>query len=100
LSTTGYIILGVGFTMAAAVLIYSLFRGKKAPDNPWGAATLEWKCCSPPTTANFEIQPWVGSPYVYDDFVYDPDEGGYVEVLPDLHRSGKTAETPAAPATH
>ncbi|QDV76299.1 cytochrome c oxidase subunit I [Botrimarina mediterranea] len=100
LSTSGYVILGVGFSLAAAVLIYSLFRGKKAPDNPWGAATLEWKCCSPPTTANFEIQPWVGSPYVYDDFVYDPDEGGYVEVLPDLHRSGKTADAPAAPVTH
>ncbi|TWT99869.1 cytochrome c oxidase subunit 1 [Botrimarina colliarenosi] len=101
LSTSGYFVLGAGLVMAAAVLIYSLFRGKKAPNNPWGAATLEWKCCSPPTTANFEIQPWTGSPYVYDDFVFDPDEGGYVEVLPDLHRSAAVpAERPAVPATH
>lgn len=95
-STAGYFILGAGLFLAAGVLIYSLFRGKKAPNNPWGAATLEWKCCSPPTTANFEVQPWVGSPYVYDDFVYDPDEEGYVEVLPDLTRTAKTADEPAA----
>lgn len=94
LSTSGFFVLGTGLFLAAGVLIYSLFRGKKAPDNPWGAATLEWKCCSPPTTANFEVQPWVGSPYVYDDFVYDPDEEGYVEVLPDLTRTMKPAEEP------
>lgn len=99
-STSGYMILGVGFAIAATVLIVSLFRGRKAPNNPWGAATLEWKCCSPPTTQNFEVQPWTGSPYVYDDFVYDPDEGGYVEVLPDLTRGAKLASKPAMPATH
>jgi len=96
LSTTGYFVLGAGLFLAAAVLIYSLFRGKKAPDNPWGGATLEWKCCSPPTSQNFEIQPWVGEPYVYDDFVYDPDEEGYVEVLPDLTRDRKPAEQPVS----
>ncbi|QDT70713.1 Cytochrome c oxidase subunit 1 [Planctomycetes bacterium MalM25] len=99
LSTTGYFVLGTGLFLAAAVLIISLFKGKKAPDNPWGAATLEWKCCSPPTHHNFEVQPWTGSPYVYDDFVYDPDAEGYVEVLPDLQRDAKPAEAPAAPAT-
>lgn len=99
LSTSGFFVLGVGLFLAAGVLIYSLFRGKKAPDNPWGAATLEWKCCSPPTTGNFEVQPWVGSPYIYDDFVYDPDDQGYVEVLPDLTRTMKPAEEPAAPAS-
>lgn len=99
MSTCGFFLLGVGLFLAAGVLIYSLFRGKKAPNNPWGAATLEWKCCSPPTHHNFEIQPWTGSPYVYDDFVFDPDEGGYVEVLPDLTRGAKPAEAPAEPAT-
>ena len=28
--------------------IRSLINGPKAPANPWGAATLEWKCSSPP----------------------------------------------------
>ncbi|MEQ8847062.1 cbb3-type cytochrome c oxidase subunit I [Botrimarina sp.] len=100
MSTTGFVVLGTGLFLAAGVLIYSLFRGKKAPNNPWGAATLEWKSCSPPTHHNFEVQPWVGSPYVYDDFVYDPDEEGYVEVLPDLKRGLKPAEKPSdQPAT-
>ncbi|MGL4513795.1 MAG: cytochrome c oxidase subunit I [Lacipirellulaceae bacterium] len=91
MSTIGFLVLGVGLFLAAGVLLLSLINGRKAPNNPWGAATLEWKSCSPPTTQNFEVMPWVGEPYDYDDFVYDPDEGGYVEVLPDLHRSGQPA---------
>jgi cytochrome c oxidase subunit 1 len=87
MSTVGFFVLGIGLFLAAAVLLVSLWNGRKAPNNPWGAATLEWKSCSPPTTSNFEVAPWVGEPYDYDDFVFDPDEGGYVEVLPDLHRS-------------
>jgi cytochrome c oxidase subunit I len=87
MSTVGFFVLGIGLFLAAAVLLVSLWNGRKAPNNPWGSATLEWKSCSPPTTSNFEVAPWVGEPYDYDDFVFDPDEGGYVEVLPDLHRS-------------
>ncbi len=86
LSTTGAMVLGSGLFLAGGVLLHSLLKGKKAPANPWGAATLEWKCCSPPTTQNFETTPWVGFPYDYTDFVYDPEEEGYVEVLPDLAR--------------
>ncbi len=99
MSTLGFCVLGIGLILAALTLLYSLFKGKKAADNPWGAATLEWKCCSPPTQQNFEVNPWVGSPYVYDDFVYVEDEGGYVEMLPDLTRGAKPAEQPTAPAT-
>lgn len=99
MSTVGYCLLGFGLVLVALTLLHSLFKGKKAADNPWGAATLEWKCCSPPTHHNFEVNPWVGSPYVYDDFVYNEDEGGYVEMLPDLTRGAKPAEQPVAPAT-
>ena len=99
MSTTGYFVLGAGLLLAALVLLASLFWGKKASANPWGSATLEWKCCSPPTHHNFEVMPWVGDPYVYDDFVYDPDEGGYVELLPDLTRGAKPSPTESEPAT-
>ena len=99
MSTVGYCVLGIGLLLAAVTLLISLFKGKKAPANPWGAATLEWKCCSPPTHHNFEVHPWVGQPYIYDDFVYDEDEGGYVEMLPDLTRGAKPAEVPAETAT-
>jgi cytochrome c oxidase subunit 1 len=34
-------------------LIWSLFKGKKAGDNPWEATTLEWTTASPPPHDNF-----------------------------------------------
>jgi cytochrome c oxidase subunit I len=33
--------------------LYSLFKGPKAPDNPWEATTLEWTIPSPPPHDNF-----------------------------------------------
>ena len=92
MSTVGYFVLGAGLFLAAGVLIASLWTGRRAPANPWGAASLEWKCCSPPTHHNFETMPWVTDPYMYDDLVYDPEEEGYVELLPDLTRGAKPSE--------
>jgi cytochrome c oxidase subunit 1 len=34
-------------------LIWSIFKGKKAGDNPWEATTLEWTTSSPPVHDNF-----------------------------------------------
>ncbi|HEY6118600.1 MAG TPA: cbb3-type cytochrome c oxidase subunit I [Pyrinomonadaceae bacterium] len=34
-------------------LIWSLFKGKRATDNPWEATTLEWNTTSPPPHDNF-----------------------------------------------
>jgi cytochrome c oxidase subunit 1 len=33
--------------------IWSIFKGKKADDNPWEATTLEWTTSSPPPHDNF-----------------------------------------------
>ncbi len=60
------------------VLAWSLFRGRRAPANPWGAATLEWQCASPPPHDNFAMTPSATYPYNYDDLVFDEDGGGYV----------------------
>ena len=43
LSTLGSYILAIGFVIIAVNLIHSLFRGRPAPANPWGGATLEWR---------------------------------------------------------
>jgi len=67
-STIGSVVLTVGFFVGLFTLIHSLFRGEKAPANPWGGASLEWTATkSPPIEHNFEGQPTVNSgPYEFD----------------------------------
>lgn len=60
LSTIGSYILGVGLFLVLGYWLHSLFRGKKAPANPWGSATLEWThTTSPPEPHNFKRTPLV-----------------------------------------
>lgn len=77
MSTVGSFLLGASLCIVAIVLIHSLLRGRKAPDNPWGAATLEWQTSSPPPLHNFESTPIEVDPYDLDSEVYDPALGGY-----------------------
>ena len=77
ISTVGAFLLGASLFVAAFTLIHSLFRGRKAPANPWGAASLEWQTSSPPPLHNFESDPCAGDPYDLDSQIYDPDLSGY-----------------------
>jgi cytochrome c oxidase subunit 1 len=77
LSTIGAIMLGVGLLVALLTLLHSLFYGSKAPRNPWGGATLEWECSSPPPHDNFSAAPTVGDPYDFSKFEFDPKTGNY-----------------------
>ena len=77
-STIGAYGLGIGLSIVAGTLIHSLFYGRKAPTNPWGAATLDFACSSPPSLHNFESQPVVSDPYEMERTVWDAEEGGYV----------------------
>jgi len=62
-------ILAASFLIFVVNIIYSLFKGEKASDNPWESNTLEWQTSSPPPIENFTSEPEVtGSPY-----------GGYVD---------------------
>ena len=78
ISTVGAYIMAVGFVMVAANLINSLLRGPRAPANPWGGNTNEWKCASPPPHDNFAAPPPVEDPYDYSRLVPDPQSGGWV----------------------
>jgi cytochrome c oxidase subunit 1 len=59
MSTAGASLLGIAYLIPMLYLTWSLFAGKKAPANPWGAKGLEWTIQSPPTTFNFDHQPVV-----------------------------------------
>tara|TARA_R110000868_G_scaffold218576_2_gene469073 strand:- start:2236 stop:3873 length:1638 start_codon:yes stop_codon:yes gene_type:complete len=56
-STIGAIGFGTAQILLIINVIYSLKKGKKAGDNPWGGTTLEWQIPSPPTEHNFEKIP-------------------------------------------
>ena len=57
------VILAVGFVLFFYDAIRSAFSGEIAPENPWGAPTLEWATSSPPPSCNFERIPVVSGSY-------------------------------------
>ncbi len=66
ISTLGSYTIGLGFLVALYTLIHGVYRGKKAPNNPWGAKTLEWTIPSPPPHENFDTIPTItAGPYEY-----------------------------------
>jgi cytochrome c oxidase subunit 1 len=76
-STIGAYILGGAVVLQAGYLIHSLFKGKKAPSNPWGASSLEWQATSPPDFHNFLEKPIVMGPYDYENWDYISEAQGY-----------------------
>ncbi len=81
-STGGAFVLATGLVIAAAVLLAALLWGRRAPRNPWGGATLEWTCTSPPIHSNFIDTPSVGDPYFYENMEWDPELGGFKTLPP------------------
>ncbi|QGJ72044.1 Cytochrome c oxidase polypeptide I [Planctomycetales bacterium 10988] len=78
LSSVGAFTLGFGLLLAAIALILSLFNGKRAPANPWGAVSLEWQCASPPPYYNFKRAPVASFPYDFTRVEYDPPSQSYI----------------------
>ncbi len=88
-STIGSYVLGAGLFLVAGYLLWSLWRGRPAPPNPWGAATLEWThTTSPPDPHNFHHTPIVRhGPYDYykageEIFGDGTGDGAGVDVTP------------------
>jgi len=77
LSTIGSYLMAAGFFLTAYYLIHSLFKGERAPANPWGGRSLEWQCSSPPPHDNFAKAPTVGDCYDFTPLEYVPEEKGY-----------------------
>ncbi len=95
LSTYGAFLLGIGLFVALGVVLHSLLRGMKAPPNPWGGATLEWQCASPPPYFNFENPPRVNDPYNYKPLEYRGDKAGWEYVHPESPEVPTTSPEPA-----
>jgi cytochrome c oxidase subunit I len=65
-STVGSWILVTGLVIIFGNLIRALFKGERAPSDPWGGKTLEWRIPSPPPPENFRTPPVVSeTPYDY-----------------------------------
>ncbi len=68
-STIGSWVLIIGLTIMFTNLWIGMRRGKKAPMNPWGGETLEWKIQTPPILENFhEIPDIHAGPYDYSKY--------------------------------
>lgn len=59
MSSAGASILGLGYLIPLAYLLWSLKYGEIAGPNPWRATGLEWTTPSPPPTFNFDQTPIV-----------------------------------------
>jgi cytochrome c oxidase subunit I len=60
-STLGAYLTMVGVLFLLVNVVRSARRGTPAPENPWGAATLEWATTSPPAGHNFTRIPTIRS---------------------------------------
>jgi cytochrome c oxidase subunit I len=74
LSSAGASILAIAYLLPLFYLGWSLFWGRKAVANPWGATGLEWITPSPPPEHNFERTPVV----VVEPYRYDPEHNSFV----------------------
>ena len=67
LITVGSWFLVTGLFLMIGNVVYAVFKGKKANDNPWGGTTLEWQISSPPPLENFDEIPQVDrGPYEHN----------------------------------
>jgi cytochrome c oxidase subunit 1 len=77
-STLGAYTMAVGLSIAGLNLFHSLRKGRRAPANPWGSNTLEWRTPSPPPHDNFKETPVAGDPYDLHGWHELPDGQGWV----------------------
>jgi cytochrome c oxidase subunit 1 len=60
-STVGAFLIGVSILIFLANLWRTRTHGQRAPNDPWGGATLEWSIPSPPPVYNFSVIPTVAN---------------------------------------
>ncbi len=67
IASIGAFILAGGLLLLFGNLLFALRNGKKAPQNPWGGISIEWRIPTPPPLENFENIPTITErPYVFN----------------------------------
>ena len=67
-SSIGAFAFGISLFCILGLLIHSILKGEKAPQNPWGGVSLEWETATPPIEHNFHDVPvCTRGPYDFDD---------------------------------
>ncbi|MGE0315069.1 MAG: cytochrome c oxidase subunit I [Lautropia sp.] len=73
LSSGGAVILACAYLLPLVYLGLSLWRGRRAGENPWSATGIEWTTASPPPRENFRTIPVVTrEPYDYHPQHHSP----------------------------
>jgi len=90
MSSAGAAVLAVGYVMPLFYFLWSLKKGPRASDNPWGSTGLEWETSSPPPTFNFDHTPVVtGEPYNYSVEEVEREFAEKAKKLEEVHRKGE-----------
>jgi cytochrome c oxidase subunit 1 len=61
ISTIGAFTIAVALTIFFVNVLLTMRKPRNAPDDPWGANTLEWATSSPPPVHNFDRLPPIRS---------------------------------------
>jgi cytochrome c oxidase subunit 1 len=77
ISTIGAYTMALGLVTIGLNWAHSLLWGKKAPSNPWGSNTLEWRTPSPPPHDNFSVAPVADDPYDLHGWKEDKATGAW-----------------------
>jgi cytochrome c oxidase subunit 1 len=79
ISSIGSYIMAVGLFGVLYVWIKSFIDKVPAPENPWGARSLEWQTTSPPPVENFSRPVKVSDFYDFNAVEYNPSTGNWDE---------------------
>ncbi|MCO6417957.1 cbb3-type cytochrome c oxidase subunit I [Siccirubricoccus sp. KC 17139] len=92
LASAGAVLLAVAYLLPMGYFGWSLFRGRRATANPWGATGLEWQTSSPPPKENFFAPPVV----LQGPYNYHPEHAGppSLEREPHEPQGGPTERAP------
>ena len=93
-STVGALLQGVGLICFVYNFVKSRKRGEVAPNDAWGAGTLEWSIPSPPPDYNFAKIPYVTSRYPLWDIKQPEMTAELAHTAPD---AGMIADAHAVP---